>query len=215
MNSTKQLAYERAWWEWQQRVRNAKQQRRYWRLAAILLMLAAVFLLIGLMMSASQHRQHVYIAQAVGQQQATRILPLNEPYQLTDGQNKYFITHFLELIMTLPLDPVLIKTQWLEAFEYVQGRAHGQLAELAKRLAPLNEVGKITQTVDVQQVQQVTPGSYEARWRQVTYDADGKVTSDKEFRGVFTLTHQQPQTLQQIMVNPLGLRITYINLTQQ
>ena len=51
-------------------------------------------------------------------------------------------------------------------------------------------------------------------WRQKTYDDMGKITGVRRYSGVFT-TEQAPvsNNLQQLLVNPFGLRIIFFSMT--
>ena len=60
----------------------------------------------------------------------------------------------------------------------------------------------------------VSENTYEIIWKQKTYNNMGKVTGVKRYSGVFTLA-QAPvsNNLQQLLVNPFGLRIIYFSTT--
>ena len=132
----------------------------------------------------------------------------------TEVQKVYFISNFVENIMSLPLDPVLLRKNWLQAYSQAAGKAQLNLTEYVAKNEPFSKVGEITQAVKIERYNPVSENTYEIIWKQKTYNNMGKVTGVKRYSGVFTLA-QEPvsNNLQQLLVNPFGLRIVYFSTT--
>jgi type IV secretion system protein VirB5 len=207
--------FQKAAQEWDERIGSARVQAKNWRLACLIIALLCLILATALVFSIRESKNTVFVAEVASEGQIVNVSPLQEQYTPNTAQESYFIGHFLKLIMSLPLDPVVLRRNLLDAYQFVTGRAQQQLNELMKTDQPLAKVGKQTQVVEVQRVQKITPNSYEARWQQTIYNQNGQVQQVKYYSSVFTITHRAPRTPDQIKTNPLGIYIAYMTLTER
>jgi len=101
--------YQRAQQEWDLRIGSSRSQARNWRILAILSLLATVLLTILVLFMFTNRKDHIYIAEVTKEGKVVNVAPLLIRYQPNDAQKEYFIAHFVELIRSVPLDPVLAK----------------------------------------------------------------------------------------------------------
>lgn len=206
--------YQRAKQQWDVRIGSARVQAHNWRLACILSLIICLILLIIVVLLIIQNKQKVFIAQLGKQGQVTNVAPLMQTYEPTVAQYQYIIGQFIQKTMRLSLDPDVVKRSWLSSYMLVSGKAKLQLDELARRAKLTELVGKVTKTVKINSIQQITPNSYEAKWVQKIISREGKLLETNQYLGVFTVAHQQPRTLSEILQNPLGVKIIYFTLQE-
>ncbi|ODN43113.1 conjugal transfer protein TrbF [Piscirickettsia litoralis] len=207
--------YQKAAQEWDKRIGSSRAQANNWRLIALASVLACVLLLVGMIMLIQQKKNVVYVAEVGSSGQVINVVKTNQPYRPTDAQYQYFIAKFVRRAMSLPLDPVILKNNLLEAYQLTASKGRLQFNSLMQKLQPTRHIGQLTQTVDVQSVEQITPNSYSASWRQTSYDQNGKVTEVKRYHGIFTVSQTEPTTEHEILINPLGIHIQYFTLAEK
>lgn len=209
-------AYTTAKAQWDQRIGDSRVQLRNWRLATLLSLVIIIILLITIVVVANQQKQYVYVAQVKPGETITNMHPIAQSYTATSAQQAYFISEFIHDITTLPLDPVLLRDQWLGAYHMAEGRAVDKLTIFARDAQPFKNIGELTKTIKIQNYHPVSDHSYEFTWVQTTYDEHGKVVATKLFNGLFTLRQGRPPTnSRDLLENPTGLKISYFNIKQE
>ena len=201
--------------EWDNRIGSARVQAKNWRLACLLSLLVCVILAAVTLIVITRSKEKVFIAQLGKQGQVVNVAPLRQVYQPQVAQYQYIIGKFISNTMQLSLDPVVVKRNWLAAYTFIAGKAKSQLDQLARQAALPQSIGKITKTIKIESIEQITPSSYAAKWQQKIIDRQGKILYTYDYSGVFTVTHQQPKTQQQILENPLGIKIIYFTLQRE
>lgn len=205
--------YERAQNEWNERLGLAKTQLRNWQLLALGSVLISIILGVAVVMIAGKQKEYLYIAQVAPNETVTNTVALTQTISPTDAQKAYFIAQFLNETMTLPLDPVVARNNWLMAYQKITGQAVGQLTAFAQLDNPLNNVGNMTQDIQINSFNAVSNNSMQFSWTQTAYDNEGQVTKTTVYNGLFTLAQTSPPTdIQGILANPFGLKITYLSI---
>ena len=64
----------------------------------------------------AHYKTYVYVAEVKPGQAVVNMVPLEKGYTPTTAQKEYFINQFLVDTMSLPLDPVLVRKNWLNAY---------------------------------------------------------------------------------------------------
>jgi type IV secretion system protein TrbF len=206
--------YEYAMRAWEDRVGQGNRQLNNWRLCALISFFITLLLIVALVILSSERDPKVYVAQIGPKDQVQSVRLAGAPLLPTEVQKVYFISQFVENIVSIPLDPVILKSNWLNAYSMAVGKAQLTLTEYVRKNNPFTKVGDITQSVRVERYHSLGENSYEIIWRQKTYDDMGKVTGVRRYSGVFTI-EQAPvsNNLQQLLVNPFGLRIIFFSMT--
>ena len=205
--------YTRARKEWDSRIGSARVQASNWRLVTFLALLVCIILAVLLYVSINMRKYVVYVAQVTKTGQIVNVSPLKVQYQPNQAQMEYFITHFIKLVRSLPLDPVVARKDWTTAYSFLTPRAAHELDRYMKKDNPIDELGKKTITVKIVDVNPLSDNSYQVDWQEVTTGADGQRQGTESYSGVFTAIIRQPSTQQQILVNPLGIYIDDFNVS--
>lgn len=208
-------AYQAAYDEWNKRVGAAKWQMRNWRLACLCSVLLSIALVVALWVLVARQQTYVYVAEVKPAENVVNVVPLDQSYTATEAQTAAFLSDFIHDMMSLPLDPVVARNNWLMTYSLVKGRAENQLDTFFKDQKLLNKLGRFTQSVVIDGYNRVSNNSYEFRWHQTTYKANGSVAQQMNYSGIFTVQHGlKPLQLQALLKNPLGLEIVYFTLRQ-
>ncbi|MFT6834241.1 MAG: type IV secretory pathway TrbF-like protein [Francisellaceae bacterium] len=208
--------YQDAYDEWESRIGSAKTQVRNWRLACLLSIIVVLLLIICILMQMSMKERYVYVAEIKPQNSIINVRPVTESYVPTVAQKEAFVAEFIKNIMEIPLDPVVLNRQWTIAQQSVQGQSQLQLKQFARSSQPNSQVGQVTQSIKIVNMSNLGSNSFEVTWQQTTVNMEGKTQSILLFGGVFTLTQSiPPNTFQQMLINPLGLRLGYFSFNQK
>jgi type IV secretion system protein TrbF len=205
--------YRLAQQEWDMRIGTSRAQARNWRVCALLTLLIAAALAWGLVFVLTSHKEKIFIAEVTKEGRVVNISPLVVRYNPTEAQKEYFVTHFIELVKTLMLDPVAVKRNWINAYDFLSNRGGERLNAYFKQTNPAEFLGKKTITVQIIDVNPVSANTIHVTWVETAINANGQEEGKKKYSGVFTIVLKQPVTREQILRNPLGIYIVDFNIS--
>src|SRR3546814_18724202 len=87
--------------------------------------------------------------------------PALEEYQPTDAQLAHELERFIRNVRSLPLDPVVLRADWLEAYDYATARGATTLNAYARENDPFPRVGRPTVAVALTRLVGATPPQYQ------------------------------------------------------
>jgi type IV secretion system protein VirB5 len=128
-------------------------------------------------------------------------------YQPSDAQIAFHLARFITDVRSLPIDPVVVRRDWLEAYDFTTDRGAAVLNEYARQNDPFAKVGKTSISVDVASVVRASPNSFQLRWTEQTY-ADGALVSTDHWTAIAEVVVQTPTTEEKLRKNPLGIYVT-------
>ena len=108
--------------------------------------------------------------------------PALEAYQPSDAQIAHFLARFIENVRSLSIDPVIVRTNWLRAYDFVTDRGAQALNEYAREADPFTKIGSRTVTAEVTSVVRASSDSFEIRWKENTYE-NGAIAKTERFTG--------------------------------
>ncbi|MCF6808157.1 type IV secretion system protein [Thiotrichales bacterium 19S9-12] len=208
--------YVNAYQEWNERIGSAHIQAKNWRLACLISILVILLLLVSIIMVISSQERYVYVAEVKPGEHVSNVKRVGVTVEPSKGQQIALIGNFIENIMSIPLDPVVLKKNWVDAFQMVEGQATRQLNHLMQKEKPFTKIGKVVQSTTVESVTQVSDNSFDVTWATKTIDRTGKTLAVRLYSGVFTLfKFSAPETLAQLFVNPTNMRIGYFSFNEK
>src|SRR3546814_2424820 len=86
-------------------------------------------------------------------------------YQPSDPQIAFHLARFIEHIRSIPADPVVLRKNWLSAYDFVAASGAQALNDHARSNDPFAEVGKIQVAVDVSSVIRASKDSFRIAWK--------------------------------------------------
>lgn len=205
--------YQRAQQEWDMRIGTSRVQARNWRVLAILSLLITILLAIVLSVTLATRKDRIYIAEVTKDGKVVNVSPLLVRYQPTEAQKEYFIARFIELVRTIPLDPVLAKKNWITAYDFLNNRAAERLNYYFKQSNPTALLGKKTISTQLSDINPISPTTIHINWIETTVNSSGQEESKKEYSGVFTIAIKQPTSHEIMLRNPLGIYIVDFNIS--
>jgi type IV secretion system protein VirB5 len=205
--------YQKAAQVWDQRIGSSRVQAHNWRLMALgslllSLILAGLLLLIGRSGSATP-----YIVEVDPRGGARAVGPAQEIYTPSDAQIAYHLARFVDNVRSLSIDPVVVRQNWLKAYDFVTDRAAVTLNEYARDNDPFAKIGRETVAVEVTSVVRASESSFQVRWQERCFEG-GALKDAKWLTGLFTIIIAPPRTAERVAKNPLGIYVHAFNWSQ-
>src|SRR5690606_30234316 len=144
--------YQRAGQLWDERIGSARVQAKNWRLMALGGLLLTSALCAALVWQSLQSRVVPYVVEVDRLGQARAVAPADAAYEPTDPQIAWHLGRFIVNVRSRSLDPVLMRENWLAAYDFATERGALFLGEYARADNPFAEVGRRTVSVQVTSV---------------------------------------------------------------
>lgn len=199
--------YQRAAQVWDDRIGSARVQARNWRIMAFGCLLLAVGSAGALVWEASQSRIAPYVVEVNALGEVKAVGPAERTYTPNDAQIAHHLARFVRNVRALPTDAVVLRQQWLDAYDYVEGRAATTLSEHARAADPFSKVGRLSAAVEVTSVVRASPNSFQVRWAERLFE-NGSALATERWTAILSVALDPPRTDEQVRKNPLGVYVT-------
>lgn len=212
-----EIEYLKAEGTWDARDGKVRKAKHTLQVLLLCSLVTIIVLAAGLVYQSAKSTVVPYVVQ-VGPQEEVRSIGLakEQTYEPQEAEIKYFLERFIIDSRTLPLDPVVAKTQWNRAAVFLRQSAKIKMSdELFKKDNMLDRIGMETSQISPKSILQQTPNSYQARWTEEIYGKDGTVKQKYNMAGTFTIEISPPTNEQEVRQNPLGLYITNFSWTRE
>ena len=146
--------------------------------------------------------------------QAQRVAPANTDYQPTDPQIAYHLARFIEDVRGLPADAIVLRQNWLRAYDFTTDRGAAALNDYARTNDPFARLGKVQVSVEVSSVIRASPESFRVAWVQRTYD-NGSLSSTERWTAILSVVIETPRDADRLRKNPLGVYVHAINWSKE
>ena len=146
--------------------------------------------------------------------QAQAIAPADVDYRPTDPQMAFHLARFIEQVRAIPADPIVLRQDWLRAYDFTTDRGAQALNDYARNNDPFAQVGKVQVAVDVSSVVRASNDSFRVGWTERRYQ-DGALLETSRWSAILTTVVQPPRTPDALRKNPLGLFINAINWSKE
>jgi type IV secretion system protein VirB5 len=206
--------YQRAAQAWDDRIGSARVQARNWRLMAFGSLLLSAGLSGALVWQGARGSVTPWVVEVdrLGQTQA--VAPAVAGYKPTDPQIAWHLARFIEEVRSIPADPVVVRQNWLRAYDYATDRGALALNEYARANDPFSKVGHTQVSVEVSSVIRASPDSFRVAWVERRY-VDGALASTERWTAILTVVLQPPRTTEQLRKNPLGVFVHALNWSRE
>lgn len=206
--------YQAAQQQWDERIGSARVQARNWRLMALGTLLLTFLMAAALIWQSTRSIVTPYIVEVDNQGAVRALGPATEAYRPTDAQIAYHLTQFIRNTRSVPMDPIVLRNNWLEAYDYATDRAAATLNEYARDKNPFAQVGRQSSTVDVTSVVRASQSSFQVRWIEKSY-VNGTLAATEHWTAILSTVLQQPKDAIRIRKNPLGIYITALDWSRE
>jgi len=202
--------YQRAAQVWDERIGSARVQARNWRFMAFGCLALAIGLSGGVVWQAGRSTITPYVVEIDTLGQTRAIGPAIAAYEPTDAQIAYHLARFIENVRSLSIDPIVVRQNWLRAYDYATDRAANTLNDYARENDPFSRVGQRTVTVEVTSIVRSSGDSFDVRWREQSFE-NGTLANTIRYTAVLSIVLQPPRTEEALRKNPLGIYVHALN----
>ena len=110
------------------------------------------------------------------------------------------------------IDPIVIRQNWLRAYDLLTPKAAGFLNAWAQAHDPFAEAGREAVNVEILNVVRRSGRTFDLQWRETRF-VNGQAAGSERWRALITTTLQPPRTEAELLRNPLGLKIEDVSWT--
>ena len=206
--------YQRAAQVWDDRIGSARVQARNWRLMAFACLGLVVGLSAALVWQATRGTIVPWVVEVDKLGQAASVGPATEGFLPSDPQIAYQLSRFIEQVRGIATDPIIVRQNWLRAYDMTTRRGALVLSDHARDNDPFSRVGKEQVSVEVNSVIRASPSSFRIAWTERTY-RDGSLTDTARWSAILTVAVQQPSDPERLQANPLGIYVDAINWSKE
>jgi len=198
--------YQKAAQVWDERLGSARVQARNWRLMAFCCLALATGLAAGLLWQSAQSRVTPYVVEVDRLGGVQAVGPAAQPYEPTDAQIAHHLARFVRNVRSLSIDPIVVRGNWLEAYDYATDRAAQVLNEFARTSDPFAAIGERSVSVTVTSVVRASDSSFQVKWTERSWER-GSLVRSEHWTGLFSIVVRQPRDVEALRKNPLGIYV--------
>ena len=202
--------YRQAQQLWDNRMGSSLAHARTWRTATFCSLALAGAMSAGVVALALRPAAVPFVIEANETGEARLVGPANSAYVPSDAQLSWHLARFVEMIRGLPSDAIVVRQNWLRAYDWTTQGGAQVLNAMAKDDDPFAKVGKRTVAVEVISVVRASPDSFQLRWRESTY-ASGTLIDVERYSGIASIVIAPSSSPEQLAKNPLGLYVHAFN----
>ena len=206
--------YQKAGQVWDERIGSARVQARNWRLMAFGGLGLSSALSAGLLWQSAQSRVVPYVVEVDALGEARAVVPADAGYEPTDPQIAWHLGRVVANVRSVSLDPVLMRQNWLSAYDFVTERGARFLGEHARRADPFARIGERTISVQVTSVVRASDRSFQVKWTETEYER-GSLAGSSRWTAILTVVLRPPASAETLRKNPLGLYVDAIDWSRE
>jgi len=206
--------YQRAAQVWDERIGSARVQARNWRLMAFgSLILSAGFASV-LVWQSARGTVVPWVVQVDNLGQAQTVAPANADYRPNDPQIAFHLGRFIEQVRAIPADAIIVRQNWLRAYEWTTDRGAAALNDYARANDPFAKVGRQQVAVEVSSVIRASPNSFRVAWTERHFE-NGQLSTTERWTAILTIVIQPPRDAERLRANPLGIYVNAISWSRE
>jgi type IV secretion system protein TrbF len=206
--------YQRAAQVWDDRIGSARVQAKNWRLAFFGTLALSSGLTAGLIWQGARGTIVPWVVQVDKFGEAQAVAPADAGYNPTDPQIAFHLARFIEQVRAIPADPIIVRENWLRAYDFTTDKGALALSDYARANDPFAKIGKEQVAVDVASVIRASADSFRVAWTERHYQ-DGSLAETTRWSAILTIAVQTPRTPDALRKNPLGLFIDAVNWSKE
>ncbi|MEI9426226.1 conjugal transfer protein TrbF [Mesorhizobium sp. Cs1299R1N3] len=206
--------YQRAAQAWDERIGSARVQAKNWRLMAFGSLVLAGGFAAALVWQSARGSVVPWVVQVDKFGEAQVVASAMADFKPTDPQIAWHLARFIEQVRSIADDPVIVRQNWLRAYDYTTDRGAVSLNDYARLNDPFAKVGKIQVAIDVSSVIRASPDSFRVAWTERRYE-NGSLASTERWTAILTIVIQQPRDAERLKANPLGVYVNAINWSKE
>src|SRR3984893_14381728 len=206
--------YQKAAQVWDERIGSARLQAKNWRLMAFGSLVLSAGLAASLVSQANKGTIPPGIVEVDRLGQAQAVAPASAFYQPADPQIAFHLARFIEDVRGLPTDAIVLRQNWLRAYDFTTDRGAAALNDFARNNDPFAKLGRLQISVEVSSVIRASPASFRVAWIQRVYE-NGALSATERWTAILTVVIDTPRDADRLRKNPLGVYVNAINWSKE
>lgn len=206
--------YQKAAQAWDERIGSARVQARNWRYMAFVSLILSLGFAGALVWQSARGTIVPWVVQVDNLGQAQAVAPAAADYRPTDPQIAFHLGRFIEQVRALPADAIVVRQNWLRAYEFTTDRGAAALNDYARSNDPFTRVGRQQVAVEVSSIIRASPDSFRVAWTERHYE-NGQISTTERWTAILTIVIQPPRNAERLRANPLGIYVNAINWSRE
>ncbi|HFH3909438.1 TPA: conjugal transfer protein TrbF [Pseudomonas aeruginosa] len=206
--------YQSAAQVWDDRIGSARVQAKNWRFMAFGCLTLALLMAGGLVWRSAQSIVTPYVIEVDQSGQVRAVGEAATPYRPADAQIAHHLARFVTLVRSLSIDPIVVRQNWLDAYDYTTDKGAAVLNDYASKNDPFARIGKESVTVQITSVTRASDTSFNVRWTEQRF-VNGAPAGTERWNAVLSTVLQTPRTEQRLRKNPLGIYVNGLSWSRE
>ncbi|KIZ48100.1 MULTISPECIES: conjugal transfer protein TrbF [Rhodopseudomonas] len=206
--------YQRAAQVWDERIGSARVQARNWRLMAFGCLILSGGFASALVWQATTGTVVPWVVEVDNLGEAHAVGPAEAGFEPSDPQIAFHLARFIEQVRAIPSDAIIVRQNWLRAYEFTTDRGALALNDYARANDPFTRVGRQQIAVEVSSVIRASPNSFRVAWTERHYE-NGQLSKTERWTAILTIVIQPPRDAERLRANPLGIYVNAINWSRE
>ena len=206
--------YQAAAQVWDARIGSARVQAKNWRVMAFGCLSLALLMAGGLVWRSAQSIVTPYVVEVDSAGQVRAVGEAAMPYKPSDAQIAHHLARFVTDVRSLSIDPIVVRQNWLEAYQYTTDRGAATLNDYARANDPFSRIGQSSVAVQINSVVRASEASFQVRWTERRY-VNGEAAGLERWTAVLAIVLQAPRTEERLRRNPLGIYVNGLSWSRE
>ncbi|MAU23742.1 MAG: conjugal transfer protein TrbF [Martelella sp.] len=206
--------YQRAAQVWDERIGSARVQARNWRLMAFGCLILSGGFASALVWQSTTGNVVPWVVEVDNLGEAHAVGPADASFEPSDPQIAFHLAHFIEQVRAIPADAIIVRQNWLRAYEFTTDRGALALNDYARANDPFTRIGRQQVAVEVSSVIRASPNSFRVAWTERHYE-NGQLSTTERWTAILTIVIQPPRDAERLRANPLGIYVNAINWSRE
>lgn len=205
--------FRRARQVWDDRIGSAKQRAVVWRTIAVICLGLVGLMAVSLVWRSSKADVTPYVVE-VGDGGEVRLvgMPETQDWEPGRGVQRHFLAEWIRKVRQVSSDETVVRENILDAYDAVSGEAGRLLDERVEEENPFELADEMRREVEIESMHEVgEANSWRVEWVETRRDLEGYRRGEETYVGIFELERKQPETLEDIEKNPLGLFVVHFS----
>jgi type IV secretion system protein VirB5 len=161
-----------------------------------------------------QSRVTPYVVEVDRLGEARAVTEAEAGYHPTDPQIAWHLSQFISHVRGRSLDPVLVRQDWLEAYDFTTKRGAQFLGDYARGANPFASIGERTVSVQVTSVVRASDRSFQVKWTEIAYER-GAEAGTSHWTAILTVVVKPPSDADTLRKNPLGIYVDAVDWSRE
>jgi len=206
--------YQKAAQAWDERIGSARVQAKNWRIMAFGSLILSAGFASALVWQSARGTVVPWVVRVDNLGQSQAVAPAVADYRPTDPQIAFHLGRFIEQTRSIPSDAIIVRQNWLRAYEFTTDRGAATLNDYARANDPFTKVGWQQIAVEVSSVIRASNDSFRVAWTERHYE-NGQLSTTERWTAILTIVIQTPRDAERLRANPLGIYVNAISWSRE